>query len=89
MREAFASGDAGRVVRTMAAQVAPGEFERAGPDVRRMLLANVGAFELDYKSRRSPFTWGDAGRVEAPALVVYGGGARLACGASRRRPRAA
>jgi pimeloyl-ACP methyl ester carboxylesterase len=73
MREAFAGGDAGRVVRTMAAHVAPGEFERAGPEVRRMLMANVPAFELDYNSRRTPFTCEDAGRVAAPALVVYGG----------------
>ena len=89
MREAFAGGDAERIVRTMAAHVAPGEFERAVPEVRRMLLANVPAFELDYNSRRTPFTCEDAGRVAAPALVVYGGGARRACGASRRRPRAA
>ena len=73
MREAFAGGDAERVVRTYAAHVAPGEFERAGPEVRLMLLANVRAFELDYNSRRTPFTCGDAGRVAAPALVVYGG----------------
>lgn len=73
MREAFAGGDAGRIVRTMAALVAPGEFGRAGPAVRGMLLANVQAFQLDYNSRRSPFTCEDAGRVAAPALVVYGG----------------
>ena len=47
---------AGRIVRTMAAHVAPGEFERAGPEVREMLLANVPAFRLDYDSRRSSFT---------------------------------
>ena len=73
MRDAFASGDAERIVRTMAAHVAPGEFEQAGPEVRRMLLANVPAFQLDYNSRRTPFTCEDAGRVAAPALVVYGG----------------
>lgn len=73
MRDAFAGGDAERIVRTMAELVAPGEFEKAGPEVRRMLLANVPAFQLDYNSRRSPFTCEDAGRVAAPALVVYGG----------------
>ena len=73
MREAFASGDVERIVRTYAAHVAPGEFERAGPEVRRMLLANVPAFQLDYNSRRTPFTCEDAGRVAAPALIVYGG----------------
>jgi non-heme chloroperoxidase len=73
MREAFAGGDAERIVRTYAAHVAPGEFERAGPEVRRVLLANVPAFQLDYNSRRTPFTCEDAGRVAAPALVVYGG----------------
>jgi non-heme chloroperoxidase len=73
MKVAFAAGDAERIVRTMAAQVAPGEFERAGPEVRRMLLSNVQAFQLDYNSRRPPFTCEDVGRVAAPALVVYGG----------------
>ena len=73
MRDAFAGGDAEGIVRTYAAHVAPGEFERAGPEVRRMLLSNVPAFQLDYSSRRSPFTCEDAGRVAAPALVVYGG----------------
>ena len=73
MRDAFDGGDAERIVRTMAAHVAPGEFEQAGPEVRRMLLANVPAFQLDYNSRRTPFTCEDAGRVVAPVLVGYGG----------------
>jgi hypothetical protein len=57
----------------MAAHVAPGEFEKAGPEVRQMLLVNVPAFQLDYNSRRPPFTCEDARRVAAPALVVFGG----------------
>lgn len=73
MREAFASGDAERIVRTYAARVAPGVYENAGKEERRMLLSNVPAFQLDYNSRRTPFTCEDAGRVATPALVVYGG----------------
>lgn len=73
MREAFAAGDAERIVRTYAARVAPGVYENAGKEERRMLLSNVPAFQLDYNSRRTPFTCEDAGRVATPALVVYGG----------------
>ena len=73
MKEAFASGDAERIVRTYAARVAPGEFEKATPEVREMLLANVQAFQLDYNSRRPPFTCDDAGRVAVPALILSGG----------------
>ena len=73
MKEAFASGDAERIVRTYAAHVAPGEFEKAGTEVRQMLLANAQAFQLDYNSRRPPFTCDDARRVVVPALVVFGG----------------
>jgi len=72
MREAFAGGDAERIVRTYAAHVAPGEFEKASPQVRQMLLANVPAFQLDFTSRRSPFTCDDARRVAVPVLVVSG-----------------
>lgn len=73
MKVAFASGDAERIARTYAAHVAPDEFEKAGPEVRQMLLSNVQAFQLDYNSRRPPFTCDDAGRVVVPALVVSGG----------------
>ena len=72
MKEVFASGDAERIVRTYAARVAPGEFEKATPEVREMLLANVPAFQLDYNSRRPPFTCDDAGRVAVPALILSG-----------------
>lgn len=73
MREAFAAGDAERIVRTYATRVAPGAYEKAGKEERSMLLSNVPAFQLDYNSRRTPFTCEDAERVATPALVVYGG----------------
>jgi pimeloyl-ACP methyl ester carboxylesterase len=72
MKEAFATGDAERIVRTYAARVAPGEFEKAPPEIRQMLLTNVPAFQLDYNSRRSPFTCDDARRIEVPVLVLAG-----------------
>ena len=72
MKDAFASGDAERIVRTYAAHVAPGEFEKAPPEVRQMLVANVPAFQLDFTSRRSPFTCDDARRVAVPVLIVSG-----------------
>jgi len=72
MKEAFASGDAERIIRTYAARVAPGEFEKAPPEVRQMLLANVPAFQLDFTSRRSPFTCDDARRVAVPVLILSG-----------------
>jgi non-heme chloroperoxidase len=72
MKEAFESGDAGRIVRTYAARVAPGEFDKAGPGVRRMLLTNVPAFRLDFNSRRPTLTCDDAGRVAVPVLVLSG-----------------
>ena len=72
MKEAFATGDAERIVRTYAARVAPGEFEKAAPEVRQMLLANAPAFQLDYNSRRPPFTCDDARRVAVPVLVISG-----------------
>lgn len=72
MKEAFATGDAERIVRTYAARVAPGEFEKASPEVRQMLMANVPAFQLDYNSRRPPFTCDDAARVAVPVLILSG-----------------
>jgi pimeloyl-ACP methyl ester carboxylesterase len=72
MKRAFASGDAERIVRTYAAQVAPGVFEKAKPEVRQMLLDNVLAFHLDFSSRRLPFTCDDARRITTPALVFAG-----------------
>jgi len=72
MKEAFATGDRERIVRTYAARVAPGEFEKAAPEARQMLLANAPAFQLDYNSRRPPFTCDDARRVAVPAIVLSG-----------------
>jgi non-heme chloroperoxidase len=72
MKEAFATGDAERIVRTYAARVAPGEFEQAPPEVRQMLLANVPAFQLDFTSHRFPFTCDDARRLTVPVLVLSG-----------------
>lgn len=72
MKEAFSSGDEERIVRTYATHVAPGEFEKASPEVRKMLLANASAFQLDFESRRSPFTCEDAKRITVPVLVLSG-----------------
>jgi pimeloyl-ACP methyl ester carboxylesterase len=72
MKRAFASGDAERIVRTYAARVAPGIFENEKPEVRQMLLDNVMAFQLDFSSRRLPFTCDDARRITTPALVFAG-----------------
>jgi pimeloyl-ACP methyl ester carboxylesterase len=72
MKRAFASGDAERIVRTYAARVAPGVFENAKPEVRQMLLDNALAFQLDFSSRRLPFTCDEARRITTPALVFAG-----------------
>jgi len=72
MKEAFASGNAERIVRTYSSRVAPGEFENASPETRQMLLANISAFELDFQSPRPPFTCNDARQIGAPSLVVTG-----------------
>lgn len=72
MKDAFASGSSERIARTYAAHVAPGEFEKAAPEARQMLLANVTAFQLDYTSRRPRFTCEDAGQVAVPVLVLSG-----------------
>jgi pimeloyl-ACP methyl ester carboxylesterase len=72
MKEAFASADTERIVRTYAERVAPGEFATAAPEVRQMLLSNVSAFQLDYNSRRPSFTCDDAGRVAVPVLILSG-----------------
>jgi pimeloyl-ACP methyl ester carboxylesterase len=88
MKAAFASGDAERIVRTYSTHVAPGEFEKAPPDIRQMLVANVAAFQLDFSSRRPPLTCDDARRVAVPVLIVSGdrspmGLQRIAEGAAR------
>lgn len=72
MKEAFASGDQEIIVRTYADHVAPGEFKKASPEMRQMLLANVAAFQLDFTSHRPPFTCDDAKKIETPVLVLSG-----------------
>jgi pimeloyl-ACP methyl ester carboxylesterase len=72
MKDAFASGNEERIVRTYASHVAPGEFEKAPSEVRQMLVANVPAFQLDFTSRRPPFTCDDARRVAVPVLILSG-----------------
>lgn len=72
MEQAFASGDAERVVRTILARVAPGELDNASPETRNMYRANVPAFRLDYTAPR-PLTCKDIQRIAAPALVLTGG----------------
>jgi len=81
MTEAFATGDGERIVRTYAARVAPGEFEKATTEARQMLLANVPAMQLDYNSRRPAFTCDDARRIGMPVLVLSG--SRSAMGLQR------
>jgi non-heme chloroperoxidase len=72
MKEAFASGNAERIVKTYAARAAPGGFDNATDEAREMLLANIAAFELDFSSTRPLFTCDDARRIVAPTLVVSG-----------------
>ncbi len=72
MNEAFKRGDPEQTVRTYAAVVAPGVFEKVSREERQMLLENVPAFQLDFTSRRLPFTCEVAGQITAPALVLAG-----------------
>jgi non-heme chloroperoxidase len=73
MRQAFASGDAERVVRTYLARVAPAEFDQSSPQTRKVYMANVLAFELDFTSPRPALTCEDLQRIVAPTLVLTGG----------------
>lgn len=72
MTEVFASGNAERIMRTYATRVAPGAYEKAGREVRQGLLDNAPAFQLDYNSRRLPFTCEIAGQISMPALFLAG-----------------
>ena len=72
MKEAFASGNPGRIVRTYAEHVAPGELEKASPVTREMLLANAPAFQLDFTALRPPVTCEGVRRITVPVLVVSG-----------------
>lgn len=72
MMEVFAKGNAEQIVKTYAAHVAPGDFEKATPEERKMLLENVTAFQLDFTSQRPPFTCEDAQKITVPVLVLAG-----------------
>lgn len=54
MKEVFATGNPEQIVKTYSTHVAPGDFEKATPEERTMLMANVAAFQLDFNSRRAP-----------------------------------
>ena len=72
MKEVIATRNAELIVKTYAAHVAPGDFERATPEERKMLMENVSAFQLDYNSQRPPFTCEDAKKITVPVLVLCG-----------------
>jgi pimeloyl-ACP methyl ester carboxylesterase len=72
MREVFAKGNAEQIIKAYAAHVAPGDFEKATPEERNMLLENVTAFQLDFTSQRPPFTCDDARKITVPVLVLAG-----------------
>jgi len=72
MKEVFATGNAEQIVKTYATHVAPGDFEKATPEERTMLMENVAAFQLDFNSRRAPFTCDDAKKITVPVLVLAG-----------------
>jgi len=72
MREVFASGNAEQIVKTYAEHVAPGDFEKATPEERKMLLENVAAFQQDFTSQRPSFTCDDAQKINVPVLVLAG-----------------
>lgn len=72
MTEVFTSGNAERIMRAYATRVAPGAYEKAGREVRQTLLDNALAFQLDYNSRRLPFTCEIARQITAPALFLAG-----------------
>ena len=73
MKQAFASSDAERVVRTYLERVAPGEFDNASPETRDIYRAHVPAFRLDFTAPRPPLTCDEMQRIAAPALVLTGG----------------
>jgi pimeloyl-ACP methyl ester carboxylesterase len=72
MKEVFATGNAEQIVKTYATHVAPGDFEKATPEERTMLMENVAAFQLDFNSRRTPFTCDDGKKITVPVLVLAG-----------------
>jgi non-heme chloroperoxidase len=71
-REAWASGDPERIVRTHADRDAPGVLETLSAQMRTMLLANVPALRLDADAPRPPIGCEDLGRIKVPVLVIAG-----------------
>jgi len=72
MKEVITTGNAELIVKTYAAHVAPGDFEKAIPEDRNMLLENSKAFQLDFNSQRTPFTCNDAKKIIVPVLILAG-----------------
>lgn len=72
MKEVFPTGNDELIVKTYADHVAPGDFERANGEERKMLFENVSAFQLDFNSQRPPFSCEDAQKVTVPVLVLAG-----------------
>jgi pimeloyl-ACP methyl ester carboxylesterase len=72
MKEVFAKGNAEQIIKTYAAHVAPGDFEKATLEERNILFENVTAFQLDFTSQRPPFTCEDARKITVPVLVLTG-----------------
>ena len=70
MKEVFAKGNAEQIIKTYAAHVAPGDFEKATSEERNMLLENVTAFQLDFTSQRPPFTCDDARKIAVPVFLL-------------------
>ena len=73
MMQAFASGDAERVVKTYLARVAPGEYDNSTPEARNIYVVNVPALKLDFTAPRQPLSCEDLQRISVPALVLTGG----------------
>jgi pimeloyl-ACP methyl ester carboxylesterase len=72
MKDVFATGNIELIAKTYADHVAPGDFERANPEERKMLFDNVSALQLDFNSQRPPFTCEDAQTITVPVLVLAG-----------------
>ena len=69
VQQALASGDAERIVNTLAGFVAPGDTLPA--EIHNMFISNGPAWEVE---RKSPFAFSckDAGHIVAPTLVLMG-----------------
>jgi pimeloyl-ACP methyl ester carboxylesterase len=72
MKEVFSMGNDELIVKTYADHVAPGDFERANPEERKMFFENVSAFQLDFNSQRPPFSCEDAQKITVPVFVLAG-----------------